>query len=350
MQRYAFELLSAIDKLLSSNQIEPAAVSVLVPPDVRELPPWQSLRIQNVGRFTGQLWEQLDLAIHAKETLLFTPCGGAPVLHDRHVITIHDAGPFVTPGAYTAAYRTYYKLLQRILSRKASHILTISQFSKDELVRVLGLPESKLSYAWLSGEHILRVKGDESVITRNGLIKGEYVLAVGSRNPNKNLDGLIAAMPFLQDMGVTLVIAGGSNSKIFGDSGRTDQKIKELGFVNDGELRSLYENAACFAFPSFYEGFGFPPLEAMTLGTPVVVSRAASLPEVFGDVALYCDPHSPRDIANSIRDALQGKAPSGDTARSYAARFTWENCARETWDILVKLMLFNSPRAQGRLT
>jgi glycosyltransferase involved in cell wall biosynthesis len=338
VQRYAYELLTALDALLTSREIEPVPVTILVPPDAKAFPAWSTLRIQQAGRFTGQLWEQFDLAFHARGSLLFTPCGGAPVLHDRHVITIHDAGTIVTPAAYTATYRTYYKLLNGVLSRKASHILTLSQFSKNELMRVLGLPESKISYAWLSGEHILRVERDDSVIARNGLTNGRYVLAVGSRNPNKNLDGLIAAMSFLQDTETTLAIAGGGNSKIFGDGGETGGQIRELGFVSDSELRSLYEHAACFVFPSFYEGFGLPPLEALTLGTPVVVSRVASLPEVFGDAALYCDPHSPEDIANQISKVLMGQGPRKETSLEHASTFTWARCARETWAILLRAL------------
>jgi glycosyltransferase involved in cell wall biosynthesis len=348
VQRYAIELLNAIDRLLNSGQIEPIPVTVLVPRDAKAVPQWRSLRVQRVGRFTGQLWEQIDLAFHARETLLFTPCGGAPLFHPCQVITIHDAAIFRTPHAYTAVYGTYYRVLQRLLARKAQHVITVSEFSRKELVEFLHLPKDKVSTTRNSGEHVLGFGRDETILERHNLQKGAYILGVGSRNVNKNLDGLIGAMSFLGDMEIILAIAGGANSRVFGDVNRTGGQIRELGFVSDGELRSLYENAACFVFPSFYEGFGIPPLEALTLGTPVVVSRAASLPEVFGDAALYCDPHSPRDIASKIRDALQGKAPSGEVARSYAGRFNWENCARQTWDILLQQMPFSLPQAPDR--
>jgi glycosyltransferase involved in cell wall biosynthesis len=349
VQRYALELLSAIDRLLSSRQIEPLPVTVLVSPDAKAAPAWRSLRVQRIGRFRGQLWEQIDLASHARETLLFTPCGGAPIFHACQVITIHDAAIFRTPHAYTAVYGTYYRALQRVLARKAKHLITVSEFSRKELMECLNLPENKISTTWNSGEHVLRFSPDDRILGEHNLRKGSYVLGVGSRNVNKNLDGLIAAMPYLEDIEIVLAIAGGANSKIFGDRDRSGGQIRELGFVSDGELRSLYENAACFAFPSFYEGFGIPPLEALTLGTPVVVSRAASLPEVFGDAALYCDPHSPRDIADKIRSALHGDALGGDVARSYAGRFRWENCARQTWEILVQSMRSNPSQGSDRL-
>jgi glycosyltransferase involved in cell wall biosynthesis len=331
-------MLTALDTLFLDAEIELVPVTVLVPPNANAFPPWSRLRIQQVGRFTGHLWEQVDLPVHARGKLLFTPCGGAPVVHKRHVITIHDAAPFSTPDAYTAAYRNYYKLLEKVLSRRAIHLITDSDFSRQELIRFLRVPERKISSIWLSGEHILRQQRDDAVLGRHGLSRNGYILAVGSRNPNKNLDGLVKAFRQRQHPGVSLAIVGGSNSAVFSESQDFGASVKQLGFVNDAELRTLYENAACFVFPSFYEGFGIPPLEALTLGTPVIVSRAASLPEIFGEWATYCDPHSPDDIAIQISKVLERRCPDPARAMRYAAEITWERCARQTWEILLKAM------------
>ncbi len=338
VQRYAYELLTALDILLSTGALEPIPVTVLVPTDAGELPSWSFLRIRKTGRFTGQLWEQLDLPLHGHDSLLFTPCGGAPIVHKRHVITIHDAGPFSTPQAYSAAYRNYYKTLQKILTYTAAHVITVSEFSRQELIRHLRIPDRKISYTWLSGEHIFRRDADEAVLGKHALQPGRYILAVGSKNFNKNLRGVMqaSAQPFLSD--VCFAIAGGSNRRVFTDSAHSSRGIKNLGFVTDAELRALYENAACFVFPSFYEGFGLPPLEALTVGCPVVVSRTASLPEVFGNAAVYCDPHSPEDIARQISLVLRGGHGSRESLVAYAAGFTWQRCARETWSILLRAM------------
>lgn len=336
VQRYAFELLTSLDRLLRTGAIEQVPVTVLVPPDARALPDWSSIRIRQVGRFTGQLWEQLDLPIHARGSLLFTPCGGAPLTHRHHVITIHDAGPFKTPAAYTAGYRNYYKLLQKILSFTAAHVITVSEFSRQELITCLRIPPEKITFSWLSGQHILRCQTDSNILKKHNLQTGLYCLAVGSRNPNKNLRGIIAASTHLPPNSPELVIAGGTNHSIFKDSHLGCTGVRNLGFVNDNELRTLYENAGCFVFPSFYEGFGLPPLEALTLGCPVVVARAASLPEIFADTAIYCDPHAPQDIARQIAAAFGGKHPDRKSMVDYASQFTWERCATETWSILLR--------------
>jgi len=337
VQRYAYELLTALDHLLRAGAVELIPVTVLVPPNAKNIPEWSCLRIRQVGRFTGQLWEQIDLPIHARNTLLFTPCGGAPLLHQSQVITIHDAGPFSTPRAYALPYRTYYKVLQRILARSARHVITVSEFSKRELMRFLHLPEHKISFTWLSGEHILRCGRDDSVLAKYQLVPGSYVLGVGSRNPNKNLQGLVEASSYL-DSNTRLAIVGGSNSAIFRGSDRFAHSVTELGSVSDAELRSLYEHAACFVFPSFYEGFGLPPLEALTLGCAVIVSRAASLPEIFQEAAHYCDPHRPEDIAKQIVRVLEGEHPAREDALGHSSSFKWERCARETWSILERAL------------
>jgi len=338
VQRYAHEMLTALDKLLTARTVEPVLVTILAPPNAQNLPSWTTLRTRKVGRLTGHLWEQLDLPVHARDGLLFTPCGGAPIVHKRNVITIHDAGPFSTPNAYTFAYRNYYKVLERTLARTALHLITDSQFSRQELIRFTKVPENRISTVPLSGEHILRHALSDTVLANYGLSSGQYILAVGSMNPNKNLEGLVKAYQQLPPSDICLAIAGGSNKSIFKNSIRIAGSIRQLGFVSDADLRTLYQYAGCFVFPSLYEGFGIPPLEALTLGTPVIVSRAASLPEIFGEAATYCDPHSPEDIARQICHVLQNKSPDREAAIQYASHFTWEKCARQTWSILLETL------------
>lgn len=334
VQRYAFELLRSLDRLLAENSLPRVEVTVLVPPGVTVLPEYSFFNVCEVGRLTGQLWEQFDLPRFCVHKLLFTPCGGAPVLHSRHVITIHDAGPFKTPAAYSTAYRVYYKALQKWLARSA-RILTVSEFSRWELIEVLGLPEHRISRIYESGEHILRFNSAPDVLVKHGLSKGAYALAVSSANPNKNLINLVKASALLADAGIPLAIAGGNNKRIFSNTAYYSDSVRQLGVVSDADLRTLYQNAGCFIFPSLYEGFGLPPMEAMILGCPVVVSRAAALPEVFGAAATYCDPESPEDIAANIIHTMHGDNVNRDTARAYAATFTWERCARETWAVLL---------------
>jgi glycosyltransferase involved in cell wall biosynthesis len=338
VQRYAFELLRALDRMLDQELIPRIPVMVFVPPGASALPAYSFIKVREVGRLRGQLWEQVELPFYAGESLLFTPCGGAPVIHRFHVITIHDAGPFRTPRAYTAVYRTYYKMLQRYLASTAAHLLTVSEFSRGELLEVLRVQESKITCTYESGEHILAFPRDKGVLARHGLVEGQYAFAVSSANPNKNLTGLMEAATLLRPSGIQIAIAGGINSRIFSESEYPSDSVRRLGVVSDAELRTLYENAGCFVFPSFYEGFGLPPLEALTLGCPVVVSRISALQEIFGGAAAYCDPYSAADIAVQIQQAIGVNHGERDRRKAYAAHFTWGRCAKQTWAIFMKVM------------
>jgi glycosyltransferase involved in cell wall biosynthesis len=137
------------------------------------------------------------------------------------------------------------------------------------------------------------------------------------------------------------LLAGGTARHVFGDRrvSTVHPRVRDLGYVTDGQLRALYENAACLVQPSLYEGFGLPPLEAMACGCPVVASRAASLPEVCGDAAIYCDPHDPRDIARCIQEVLEPTLSKDLRARGArrAKQFTWRGAALETVALLKRL-------------
>ena len=338
VQRYSFELLRALDRLLRDGDIPPVPVTVLVPSGATRLPAYEYLQVQHAGHLQGQLWEQIELPRACCNRLLFTPCGGAPVTHRDHVITIHDAGPFRTPQAYTVPYRMYYKTLQRRLVSIATRILTVSEFSRRHLMEALNVPDAKITRTYESGEHVLNFRSDSSVLARHGLTQGKYVLAVSSANPNKNLARLIEAGAVLRQLSIPVAIAGGTDGRIFGRCECASGSVKKLGVVSDAELRALYEGAGCFVFPSLYEGFGLPPMEALSLGCPVVVSRSSALPEVFGEAALYCDPYSPADIAAQIQRAMCQSKEERKRGQTYAKQFTWERCARETWDVLLRAM------------
>jgi glycosyltransferase involved in cell wall biosynthesis len=159
------------------------------------------------------------------------------------------------------------------------------------------------------------------------------VLAVSSLSQHKNFDVVVDALQLLRDRKFTFVIAGARNGRIFGrTSGDLPRNVLEAGYVTDAELRSLYEQAGCFVYPSLYEGFGLPPLEAMSCGCPVVVSNAASLPEVCGDAALYCDPLNHADVARCIAEVMDNpvlRQQLQDRGLARSREFTWRAAAEQ---------------------
>ncbi len=284
-----------------------------------------------VGNRTGHLWEQLELPRYARHGTLLGMTNTGPLFHPRQVVILHDASPFAVPEAYSLAFRSWYRILFTTLGRTARQIITDSHFSERELTRYARIPVGKQQVVYLGKEHVLEHMSDPGILTRHGLT-GPYLLAVGSNSPHKNFARLLGALALLGETPFRIVIAGGSNTRVHGEGLKLPKSVTHVGYVSDGELRALYENATGFIHPAYYEGFGIPPLEAMTLGCPVLVSNAASLPEVCGDAALYFDPYSETDIAGKIGQFMQDttlQARLREAGQKQAERFSWDRCTSE---------------------
>ena len=344
VQRYAIELVKALDRLI--NDADPAVRSYsfeLVAPrgELRQDLGIENIPVRQVGRLGGHLWEQLELPRYTRERCLLSLCNAAPLAKRNQIVTVHDAAVFANPQNFSFRFRSWYMILLVGLGRMAARVATVSSFSKKELVRYCKMPEAKLRVTLEGGEHVLSVPADKKILWRRGLERRPFVLAVSSLSPNKNFRSVVRAAELLGTTDFDVVVAGGTNPRIFSRSGQSlPGSVKHVGYVSDGELRALYEHAACFVYPSFYEGFGLPPLEAMSCGCPTIASGTASMPEVCGDAVLYCDPDDPADIARSVRQLMEDESLREDLrARGlrHARRFSWEGCARETVSIIDEL-------------
>lgn len=335
VQRFALEILNSLDKVASeSSGIFPNIQFIcLVPPNVQDdlLPKWQTIKIKRAGRLTGNLWEQMELPFLARRGLLLSLCNIGPLLHFDQVVIFHDASVFAVPQAYSLPFKIKYRVILWVLARTARQVLTDSQFSQQELAHYLRIRKEKVGVMPGGCDHILDIEPDESILAEQRLAQKPYLLAVGSSSPHKNLAIVVKAIEKSLDHSFNLVIAGGTFSKVFNAVESVEsERIIRLGYVTDAQLRALYSQAVGFIFPSIYEGFGLPPLEAMACGCPVLSSNKASLPEVCGNAALYFDPLDILDIEKQIgqfmndsmlRDSLK--------ARGFvrAKQFTWEKSA-----------------------
>lgn len=334
-QRYARELLHQFDQLLAREEYRQIEVEVLVPPSVESIPRYINLQVRSVGTMRGTKWEQLELPWFCRDHILLTLSGGAPLLHSRNVVTIHDAAVAAVPAGYSRTYRLWHRNACRRMARTAQHVFTNSNFSKSELVRWYGADPRKITVTYLGSDHFFGLEADSSTLTRLG-ISGKYVLTVSSHNPNKNFNRVVQAMRQLDKTDLHLVIAGGYDTNVYRSNEKLPNGALILGYVSDSDLKALYQNAECFVFASLYEGFGLPPLEAMAAGCPVVVSRAGALPEIFEGAAVFCDPYRPEDIAASIQHAVMSPSATNNMKR-FAEMFRWEKCARQTLEVIASL-------------
>jgi glycosyltransferase involved in cell wall biosynthesis len=227
-------------------------------------------------------------------------------------------------------------MLFAVLSRTARTLLTVSDYSKRRLARRLRVRPERLHVVHNGADHLHEVEPDKSVFPYFGIEPHSYVLAVGSSNPNKNLPRLERAVRRLhEERGLRLVLVGGINSRVFAHSEADDlgarPDVVRTGPISDGQLKALYQNAIALVFPSLYEGFGLPPLEAMSCGCPVLAANAAAIPEVCGDGVAYFDPYSVADIERSVRLLLDNPERRAELQAAGFARvktFSWTDSAR----------------------
>ncbi len=175
------------------------------------------------------------------------------------------------------------------LCRRADLVVTVSEFSRREIGKWYGADPAKMPVCFEGGDHITAVAADPTVLCRFDLVGRKFFLGVGVDSANKNIATVVAAFRKAELGNAVLVLTGAKDIKVFGQIAQIHSDgVRMVGFVSDSELRALYEHALALVFPSFYEGFGLPPLEAMTCGCPVIISEQPALLEVCGDVALHC--------------------------------------------------------------
>lgn len=330
VQRFATEIVAAADALAAAG--EWPATRLLHPPGARDAG-LQAIRTEAVGTRSGQVWEQIDLPRAVGGDLLVNLGNTGPLLRGaRQAVVIHDAGAFDTPESYSFAFRTWYRLMQRRLARSGARLLTVSSFSRRRIAAALDVDAATIGVLPESGEHVLRIPADRTILSRHGLDAGRFALVVGNPAAHKNLVALTAAAEVLGRHGLTLAVAGAAEPAVFrAGGGVAANAARVLGRVSDAELRALYESALCLIFPSRYEGFGLPPLEAMSCGCAVIAAEAGAVPEVCGDAALWFDPAQPASLAAALDRLIEEPGLRDGLRAAGAARaagFTWEGAAR----------------------
>ena len=295
------------------------------------------LPVEIIGTRGGQGWEQLDLPGALRGGMLVNLGNTAPLRGAaRQALVIHDAGVFDTPESYSLAFRSWYRALHLALPRLGTRLITVSGFSRRRLAENLRLDGSRIGVMPEGGEHVLREPADATILAKHGLAPRRYALAVGTRAAHKNLDALREAVALLASRGLTLAVAGAADASVFRNVGDVDS-ARALGRVSDAELRALYENALCLVFPSRYEGFGLPPIEAMWCGCPVLAADAGAVPEVCGDAALWFDAAGPRTPAAALARLLDEPGLTAHLAqagRIRAKRYSWPAAAARLLELV----------------
>ncbi|AQG81316.1 glycosyltransferase family 4 protein [Spirosoma montaniterrae] len=304
-QRFAIELCRGL------KQLRPD-ITLLAPDRIIHKDIAEELNVQVVGRMRkGILWEQLELPLllnRLGNPLLLNFCNLAPIMYRNNVVSVLDLSFKLHPEWFSRRFSLLYNFFIPREVAGAKRIITISENTKQDIAQHYGVPLTKIDIVYPSVSSIFLEPPAQKLPNKYG----SYILAVSSIDPRKNFAGLIEAFK-AGNFGETKLLIVGSEHKVFADN-----RIKELvagdprvvftGYVSDTDLVGLYQNAQVFAYPSFFEGFGIPPLEAMACGCPTLVSNTTSLPEVCGDASVYVDPHKIESITNGLTTILNDAA------------------------------------------
>jgi glycosyltransferase involved in cell wall biosynthesis len=270
----------------------------------------------------------------------------------KKILTVHDVSFFLFPEYHPLKRRLLFKAFFPRSLEQADHIITDSQNTKNDLVRYFAVPESKMTVIHLGADPSFRPVAKECavpVLSEYGIKFEEYLLCVGTLEPRKNLVRLLQAYDLFRSndsRGLTLVLAGADgwlNRELFDaiEQSAWKRDIKILGYVPKAHLPALYSGAVSFVYPSLYEGFGLPPLEAMACGAAVIASNSSSLPEVVGNAGLLIDPKQAESIAGAM-SKLSGDVALRATLRNRglarAKMFDWQSTARKTLEIYEKAL------------
>jgi glycosyltransferase involved in cell wall biosynthesis len=346
VQRVAEELIKQLDVLLDETPSS-APWTLFAPPNVKRRLALKNIAVRYSEGLGGRVWEQFELPRLARGQLLVSLCNQAPLLQKGGLLMIHDAQAFISPQSYSLLFRLWYGFSVPRLSAAADRVLTVSNYSRDMLTAYNIARLSKTSVVYNGIDHVSSIEADSLCLGRFRLSPQGYVVALSSTQKHKNIALLFEVFRQPAHHHLKLALVGSAGKDDFARGGlNPPDNVLFCGKVSDAELRALYEDALCLAFPSTTEGFGLPPLEAMLVGCPAIVAPCGALPEVCNEAVLYADPDNATAWSNAVelleRDPTT-RASFIDKGRRRASAFKWSTSARQLMSIIQDVLASGSP-------
>jgi glycosyltransferase involved in cell wall biosynthesis len=342
VQRFAVETVRAMDAVLD----EPAYaalkghIELQAPRKARDFP-LRNIPLRRTGLTSGYLWEQIEFPLRSFGKLQLNLCMLGPVAKRHQILVIHDTSTKAMPEGFSRPFVFAYDILVPGAARHADLVVSVSDFSRREMRKYYGLDPSRIPICYEGSDHIRRHKPDDAILDRLNLRDRPYFLGVGIYALNKNLTGTIEALKKSGLDDVVLVATGIRRIDVHDQLATIeDERLIDTGHISDNELRALYDHALALVYPSTYEGFGLPPLEAMQCGCPAIVSDHDVLVEIGGDAVLRSGVNDVDSLAASMR-AIHSDPALRESLKArgleHAQRYTWDKTARILLDLCRKV-------------
>lgn len=344
---YTYELINSISKIDSENEY------LIFMPDnsLNDLSTKKNIKFRNINvNIKNNFWDEVNIPniLENDEIEIYhVPQNGVGLPANKKcpfVITLHDIIPYKMPETVSERYlKIFNEEIPKIVSM-CDGIITVSNFSKEDIANTFNFPKDKIYVTYLSAEKIYKPLNkilSKRIISSKYGIDDDFILYVGGFSPRKNISGLITAFSKLKlssTNSLKLVIAGRKGLSYENYLSLTEKldissKVIFPGFIDVMDMPYLYNSAKLLVYPSFYEGFGLPPLEAMSCGTPVIVSNVTSLPEIFSKSSIMVDPYDENALCSAIHECIENKVLKNtliDKGFSLCKKLTWQSTAIST--------------------
>lgn len=326
VMRFAKEVLLVIDQICKKDEF-----ALIVPEYADKVPELKNIQVKRYGKIKGNMWEQISFPRYLKKHNLkgVSFNNTCPLSTSEGIIVIHDIAYKLHPEFGTSLHgklsRIYHRMIFNRVAKSKMKIVTVTQFSKYQLIDTYKINPNRISVIGNAWQHIKQVNGDSSILERNNLSDKGYYFTLGSMSIMKNTKWIFEVAKRNPN---SLFVLAGAKSKGTGKDFDQLNNVIALGFVSDEEVKGLLKHCRAFIYPSIYDGFGIPPLEALSQGAEVICSNAACLPEVYGNTVRYIDPYIyDVDIEEIMKEPVCAPCFSLD-------KYSWEKSGENFYKLL----------------
>ncbi|MDD3049331.1 MAG: glycosyltransferase family 1 protein [Bacilli bacterium] len=328
--RFCNEVILELDKIVEAGKLE-----LVIPSDAKNVPKLSNIKVKKIGTKSGIFWEQITLPLYLirNKALALNMSNSAPIIKPNFVV-LHDIGLKVNKGDTSnikERFKISWPLLQyKIFSLFSKMIFTDTVFQKNEIIREYKVKSNRIEVVNAGWQHEMKIDEDEQILKKLNLEPRTYYFAMSTRAKNKNFRWIYEVA--LKNPNCMFLVAGNLQTKYFSDELQLDKakNILYLGYITDEEAKTLMKNCKAFIYPSFYEGFGIPPMEAMSMGADIIISNTSCLPEVYMNSAHYINPY---DYNVNLDVLLEEKVES---SKQVLNQYSWAKTAKILYETIAK--------------